>query len=193
MHLTEQQQKMVEDNYNLVYHVLHKLKIPYEKWDDYVQAGSEGLCKAVLKFNPEYGCLFSTYAVPLIWGEMQRYYRDYDGQFIRIPRKEFDQKKFPGMVYLDEPIHDQDGNKVDMYNLIEDNKEHVDVEDSMIFEMVRKAVSSTLDERDKKIYTLRFEKGMTQMDTAAAVGISQAHLSRLESRIRNKIKNQMVV
>ena len=45
-------------------------------FEDLVQIGSMGLLKAIRTFDEERGCLFSTYAVPLILGEIRRYLRD---------------------------------------------------------------------------------------------------------------------
>jgi len=44
------------------------------EYDDLYQLGCLGLCKAHTKFNPEYGVKFSTYAVPLIAGEIKRFF-----------------------------------------------------------------------------------------------------------------------
>ena len=54
------------------------------EYDDLVQIGSLGMIKAVKSYCPEYGCVFSTYAVPLIIGEIRRYLRD-DGM-IKVSR-----------------------------------------------------------------------------------------------------------
>ena len=47
-----------------------------EELDDLVQVGSIGLCKAIMRFDPDLGNRFSTYAVWLISGEIRRYLRD---------------------------------------------------------------------------------------------------------------------
>ena len=53
---------------------------------DLVECGNLGLVKAMQSFDPERGCAFSTYAVPLIMGEMRRFLRD-DG-IIKVSRDE---------------------------------------------------------------------------------------------------------
>jgi RNA polymerase sporulation-specific sigma factor len=53
---------------------------------DLVECGNLGLVKAMQSFDPERGCAFSTYAVPLIMGEMRRFLRD-DG-IIKVSREE---------------------------------------------------------------------------------------------------------
>ena len=56
----------------------------YENLDDLFQVGCIGLIKAIDNFNPELDVKFSTYAVPMIIGELRRYLRDYNS--IRVPR-----------------------------------------------------------------------------------------------------------
>lgn len=71
-------------NQGLIYMVLERFKsVPYD-YQDLYQVGAIGLLKAIDKFDPEYGVRFSTYAVPLIIGEIKRYLRD-DG-LIKIAR-----------------------------------------------------------------------------------------------------------
>ena len=53
--------------------------------DDLMQIGSVGLIKAVMRFDPAFGTAFSTYAVPMIAGEIRRFLRD-DG-IIKVSRR----------------------------------------------------------------------------------------------------------
>lgn len=135
MSLTEEQRRLVEDNFNLIYHVLKEFPSAKLKWDDYVQAASEGLCKAALYFKPEYGWEFSTYAVPMIRGTICRHYRDYECRFIKIPREMIDNREFPDIVWLDAPIPGQkDGHKqADGYDIIEKPDDEMSQEDAVIF------------------------------------------------------------
>lgn len=75
---------LIESNLGLVRSVVSKfLNIGYER-DDLFQLGSIGLIKAIYKFNPKFNVKFSTYAVPMILGEIKRYLRD-DGM-IKVSR-----------------------------------------------------------------------------------------------------------
>lgn len=72
----EQRDKLVEDNMGLVYMVLKRfLNRGYEK-EDLFQIGVIGLIKAIDKFDVERELSFSTYAVPMIVGEIRRFLRD---------------------------------------------------------------------------------------------------------------------
>ncbi|WFD09439.1 RNA polymerase sporulation sigma factor SigF [Tepidibacter hydrothermalis] len=75
---------LIESNLGLVRSVVNKfMNIGYER-DDLFQLGSIGLIKSIYKFDPSFNVRFSTYAVPMILGEIKRYLRD-DGM-IKVSR-----------------------------------------------------------------------------------------------------------
>jgi len=75
---------LISSNLGLVRSVIGKFSnIGYER-DDLFQLGSIGLIKAIYKFDPSYNVKFSTYAVPMILGEIKRYLRD-DGM-VKVSR-----------------------------------------------------------------------------------------------------------
>lgn len=75
---------LVHGNLRLVLSVLKQFKNRGENIDDLFQIGCIGLLKAVDNFNPDLGVRFSTYAVPMIMGEIRRYLRD--NNTIRVSR-----------------------------------------------------------------------------------------------------------
>lgn len=80
----EAKEFLIANNLGLVRSVVSKfLNIGYDR-DDLFQLGSIGLIKAIYKFDPTFGVKFSTYAVPMILGEIKRYLRD-DGM-IKVSR-----------------------------------------------------------------------------------------------------------
>ena len=80
----EAQSMLVENNMGLVYSIAGKfLNRGYDR-EDIVQLGAIGLVKAVKKFDASFGVQFSTYAVPMIIGEIKRFLRD-DGA-IKVSR-----------------------------------------------------------------------------------------------------------
>lgn len=80
----EAKEILIESNLGLVRSIVTKfLNIGYER-DDLFQLGSIGLIKAIYKFDPTFNVKFSTYAVPMILGEIKRYLRD-DGM-IKVSR-----------------------------------------------------------------------------------------------------------
>ena len=67
----------------------------------------------------------------------------------------------------------------------------VNIDENWLEEIALKEAMSGLDEREKKIMTLRFFEGKTQMEVASEIGISQAQVSRLEKSALDRIKKQM--
>ena len=77
--------RLVEENIGLIYMVLKRFKNRGRDMEELFQVGAEGLTKAAARFEPDRGYAFSTYAVPMIIGEIQRFIRD-DGM-VHISRK----------------------------------------------------------------------------------------------------------
>ncbi len=75
---------LVEENLGLVFTVVRRFNGRGCEMEDLIQIGSIGLLKAIDKFDPNYAVKFSTYAVPLIVGEIKRFLRD-DGM-IKVSR-----------------------------------------------------------------------------------------------------------
>lgn len=69
-------ERLITRNLNLVHHVVRRYRLSGHDPEELFQVGCLGLVKAVDRFDPERGTRFSTYAVPLILGEVQRYLRD---------------------------------------------------------------------------------------------------------------------
>ncbi|MBQ3038396.1 MAG: SigB/SigF/SigG family RNA polymerase sigma factor [Clostridia bacterium] len=80
----ENEQQLVERNMGLVVGIAKRFINRGYEMDDLTQIGVVGLIKAIRKFNLDFGVKFSTYAVPLIMGEIKRFIRD-DG-IIKVSR-----------------------------------------------------------------------------------------------------------
>ena len=80
----EAMEELVRCNMALVRSIVKKYVNRGVEYDDLYQIGSMGLVKAVKNFDPAYNVRFSTYAVPMIAGEIKRYLRD-DGM-IKVSR-----------------------------------------------------------------------------------------------------------
>lgn len=69
-------ERLVEGNLKLVLSILKKFSNKVDNMDDLFQVGCLGLVKAIDNFDTSYGVRLSTYAVPMITGEIKRYLRD---------------------------------------------------------------------------------------------------------------------
>jgi len=76
--------QLIEENYPLVKSVIRKFRNKGVDYDDLFQLGCVGFVKAINNFDISYGVRFSTYAVPMIAGEVKRFLRD-DG-YIKVSR-----------------------------------------------------------------------------------------------------------
>jgi len=79
---------ILEHNLNLVRSVVHRFTNRGYEWDDLFQLGCIGLIKAIERFDMSFGVQFSTYAVPMIIGEIRRFMRDDNPVKVSRPVKE---------------------------------------------------------------------------------------------------------
>ncbi|TCP31728.1 RNA polymerase sigma (RpoX/SigF) subunit [Scopulibacillus darangshiensis] len=215
---------IVQRNMRLVWSVVQRfLNRGYES-DDLFQIGCIGLLKSVDKFDLSYDVKFSTYAVPMIIGEIQRFIRDdgavkvsrslkETGNKVRKKRDELSKKlgrnptvneiasaleispedvvmsqeaiRSPSSIH--ETVYENDGDPITLLDQISDKEE------GQWFDKiaVREAVQH-LQERERLIVYLRYFKDQTQSEVAKRLGISQVQVSRLEKKILEDIKGQMV-
>ena len=76
--------KLCQENMGLVYNIVKRFGDAKAESEDLMQTGTNGLLKAIDNFDPSFGVKFSTYAVPMIIGEIRRFLRD-DG-IIKVSR-----------------------------------------------------------------------------------------------------------
>jgi len=102
---SEAQNTLVQENIGLVWSIVKRFKGRDAETEDLFQVGCIGLVKSIKKFDPDFQVRFSTYAVPMIMGEIKRYLRD-DG-LIKVSRslKELGQKAY----FLKESIEKESG------------------------------------------------------------------------------------
>ena len=210
--------KLVEGNLKLVLSILKKFSNKVDNLDDLFQVGCLGLVKAIDNFDTSYDVKLSTYACPMIIGEIKRFIRD--NSTLRISRsikdlaykslklkeelttsngKEPTNKEIASIlgvteyevdnaieslrepVSMYEPIYNDGGDTIYLYDQISNKKEEYDLDYKLALE---KAISK-LKPRDRKILEARFIEGITQIEIANELGISQAQISRIE---KNDIK-----
>lgn len=215
-------EELISGNLRLVLSVVQRFTCRGENLDDLFQVGCIGLIKAIDNFDISQNVRFSTYAVPMIIGEIRRYLRDNNA--IRVSRsikdtayramqvkEEFINKhqREPAIseiaqimeveisdvvialesisdpISLYEPVFSGAGDTIYVLDQIGDNND----DSNWLSEIAFKESLKALSEREKKILTLRFMQGKTQMEVSNEIGISQAQVSRLEKGAIEKIKN----
>ena len=216
--------QLVNGNLRLVLSVVQKFANRGENLDDLFQVGCIGLIKSIDNFDTNQKVRFSTYAVPMIVGEVRRYLRDNNS--IRVSRslrdtaykamqakerlmaendkeptieeiaKEMGANKIDIVLALEavvdpvslyEPAYSDGGDTIFVMDQVSDKTSDEDWLDEI---SIREAINN-LGDREKKILSLRFILGKTQIEVASEVGISQAQVSRLEKNALERIKKSM--
>ena len=192
--------EFLQGNLRLVLSVIQRFSGRGENVDDLFQVGCIGLMKALDNFDVSQNVRFSTYAVPMIIGEIRRYLRDNNAirvsrsmrdtaykalqardrlqnQWNREPTVSEIAEEMQDPVSLFEPVFNDGGDALYIMDQVRDESAKVDnwVEDIAIRDAMNR-----LNDREKKILHLRFFEGRTQMEVAGEIGISQAQVSRLE-------------
>ena len=200
--------EFIRGNLRLVLSVIQKFSARGENPDDLFQVGCVGLIKALNNFDLSHGVKFSTYAVPMIVGEVRRYLRDNNS--IRVSRSVRDTayraltarehlgrqlQREPTVdaiqdpVSLFEPVYNDDGDPIYVMDQIRDmkNTDAKWIENLSLSEAMKK-----LSPREQHILTMRFFEGKTQMEVAGEIAISQAQVSRLEKNALKYMKKYIL-
>ena len=204
-------QDLIAGNLRLVLSVIQKFANRGENVDDLFQVGCIGLIKAIDNFNIDLDVRFSTYGVPMIVGEIRRYLRDnstmrvsraYMAQHQREPTVEevaeilgikreevvFALDAILEPVSLYEPVYSDSGDTVCVMDQVRDNK---NTDEMWLERIALKEAVARLGERERKILSMRFFQGKTQMEVSNEIGISQAQVSRLEKNALNQIRKDL--
>ena len=109
---------------------------------------------------------------------------------LNIPREEvvFAMDAIVDPVSLYEPVYSDGGDAICVMDQVSDNRNNDENWTDLI---ALKEALKKLDDRERRILSLRFYEGKTQMEVSAEVGISQAQVSRLEKGAINTIKKHL--
>lgn len=209
--------EFIEGNLPLVHKLANRFRGRGVEYEELYAAGCVGLVKAVDRFEPERGLCFSTYAVPVILGEIRRLFRD--GGSVKISRslKELsvkaarvrDQLSANGEPRISDiaqalgvtpeeaaealcagipPVSLDHGG---------DDGEPLPVpsasgEDALIDRLALRQCLSELSGEDREILMLRYFRRKTQCETAQILGMTQVMVSRRERKLLKELREQLV-
>lgn len=209
----------ITENVGLVHACAHRFTGRGIEYEDLFQAGCMGLIKAYDAFDDERGVRFSTYAVPVILGEIRRLFRD--GGTVKVSRtlKELSLKvarereifslkesREPTVSELAERLSESEENiteaicasapVISLTSGEDDGGTQLDVPVESPEELISERLSviqavSGLEERDKKIITLRYYENKTQTQTAERLGMTQVQVSRREKKILELLRKEL--
>lgn len=208
--------QFVKKNFGLVHSCANRFRGRGIEYDDLFGAGCVGLLKAINGFDETRGIMFSTYAVPVILGEIKRLFRD--GGALKVSRslKQLSMKavrereKFcanndrePTINELSQILDVDIETVVEALNVSippmsltvsdDDGGGQIDVciesHDDLLCDTISlNEVISRLDEQDRNLIALRYYKSKTQSETAKLLGMTQVQVSRREKKLLQKLK-----
>ena len=210
-------EEFIENNLGLVHSICKRFVGRGIEYDDLYQAGCIGLIKATDAFDETKGFLFSTYAVPVIMGEVRRLFRD--GGAVKVSRsiKELYLKITKEKQALEqklnrEPTINELAERLNVpceeitealcasqatvsltfegdNGITETDLPTISCEDEISNRLVLDEAFEKLDETERKIMSYRYYNGLTQSRTAQLLNMSQVQVSRAEKRTLLKLRN----
>ena len=176
---------LVERNLRLVVYIAKKFENTGIDFEDLISIGTIGLMKAINTFNLDKNIKLATYASRCIENEI----------LMQLRRN----TKIRNEVSIDEPLNkDGDGNELLLSDVLGTDSDITSkaIEDEVDMKLLNIAINK-LDDREKYIMQLRFgidsdQKEKTQKEVADLLGISQSYISRLDKKIMNKMKKEIM-
>lgn len=209
-----------EDNLGLVHLCANRFRGRGIDYDDLYSAGCIGLVKASKAFDRERGVKFSTYAVPVILGEIKRLFRD--GGTVKVSRslKELSIKltrvgqdfsnregREPTVEELSELVGADHDDVIEALNAAqptisltlgdEDDNSQADLpapapDEDITDRLALRQVLAELSVSDRKLIELRYFRGMTQTAAAAQLGMTQVQVSRREKKLLTFMRSRLI-
>ena len=212
--------RFVEENMGLVHACANRFRGKGIEYDDLFSAGCMGLVKAFDAFDDQRGVRFSTYAVPVILGEMRRLFRDGGSVMVSRSLKELSMKvtrererilqktgREPAVSEIADALGVDPDEVVEAVNagtptvsLTESEEEgggQIDVrvetlEEQLADSISLKEVIGQLEPKDRMLIVLRYFKGKTQSETAQMLGMTQVQVSRREKKILAALRERLL-
>ena len=214
-------EQVLQENNGLIWSVVRRYYGRGVEPEDLYQLGCLGFLKAVRGFDPAYGTQFSTYAVPKIAGEIRRFLRDdgpvkvsrglkEQGACVRGARAQLAARlgREPTLSELGEetgltpeeiavaetavdPVISLQTETGDGGLTVEGMLTAGGEEEGLVERLTLRAALATLPEREQQVLALRYSRGMTQMNVARVLGVSQVQVSRLERRALERLRQEM--
>lgn len=176
--------ELTERNLRLVVYIAKKFENTGINVEDLISIGTIGLIKSINTFKPDKNIKLATYASRCIENEILMYLRKNSQRRTEIS--------------IDEPLNvDWDGNELLLSDILGTDNDIIcrNIEDEVDRELLKNALT-TLSAREREIMELRFGlnkiKSKTQKEVADMLGISQSYISRLEKRIINRLRREIV-
>ena len=207
-----------EDNLGLVHLCANKFRGRGIEYDELYSAGCVGLLKAVKAFDADRGAKFSTYAVPVILGEIKRLFRD--GGSIRVSRslKELSMRlqklrdafrqsrnREPTVSELAELSGETPQDVAEALCVSQqpvsltsgEDDSQIDIpceapDEGIIDTLALRQIMTQLEPQDKALLELRYFRELTQSKTAKILGMTQVQVSRREKKLLAQMRKELL-
>ena len=177
-------QILIEHNLRLVVFIARRFENTGVNLEDLISIGTIGLIKGISTYRLDKNIKLATYCSRCIENEILMHIRKIAGQKAEIS--------------LDEPINmDYDGNELLLSDILGTDENVVTgrLEDAVDLSVLRQALGQ-LPGREREIICMRYGlcgfRELTQKEVAQKLGISQSYISRLEKRIMQRLKKEML-
>ena len=211
------EEALLKENLPLVAAIARRYQNCGLNQEDMMQLGSIGLLQALRRFDPDRGLCFSTYAVPLIAGEIRRFLRD-DGmvkfsreakslalKIERVRRERGDLTVAELSKQLNVPAEDvtaalasragalsldapTDEDGTDLQSFLDSSD--ADTEGDALRRAELSELFSLLSERERQVLYLRYFRDRTQAEVGKRLGLSQVQISRIEKKALLRMRQQ---
>lgn len=217
----ESRDRLVTENLGLVHLCANRFRNRGIEYEELYSSGCVGLVKAANSFDENRGVKFSTYAVPVILGEIKRIFRD--GGTVKVSRslKELSLKavreknsfisrngREPTIAELALEMNCSPDEIAEALSAAQpclsltrygesDESEEQDIpspfKESDIYEGIAlRQAMDRLDANDRKLIFLRYFRSFTQSRAAAALGMTQVQVSRREKKILSELRKDLL-
>lgn len=212
---------LITENSPLIKSVIRRYKNKGVEADDLYQLGCMGFVKAINNFSPEFNVKFSTYAVPMIAGEVKRFLRD-DGS-VKVSRSikhnailiknyitEYQSRMGvePSIAQISREFNLEPQDVIitlEASTQLVSIDDKLDDEDDSLAERTQDSFSpeklmdkialrdmiNALPAREKRVIIMRYYLDKTQSEIASTLGVSQVQISRIENKILQNFKEMI--
>ena len=200
---------LAEENMGLVWSMVRRFANRGVEMEDLCQIGSIGLLKAIDKFDPSFEVCFSTYAVPMIAGEIRRFLRS-EGVRERLEREngrdptlaeiagELDvtveeiveaMESGAEVESLQKTIYQGENHDISLMDRIPEKENG---QEKLLNRIFLEELLGRLPAKERQLIYMRYFQDMTQAQIAGKLGISQVQVSRMEKKILRQMRMEKV-
>ena len=198
---------LLRENSGLIWSVVRRFKGRGAEQEDLYQIGAIGLLKCIEKFDFAFDVKFSTYAVPMVMGEIRRFLRAkrLQEKAMLEENREMTMQELAEALEVEpeevilaleagrevESLYAAAGGGEEAPLRLIDKLSDTTENEKMLDRLSLKEAMGTLEEKERQIILMRYFQDRTQADVAKEIGISQVQVSRIEKKTLLRMRRAM--